>query len=424
MPTRISRYQIKQPLGQGVTGTVYLAEDPFNGREVALKVASPQVFCDPRHGVKYRKMFMNEAALAGRLHHPHIVRLHEAGAEGDVHYIVMEYVPGGTLERYCLPSGLLPYDKTAEIAFKCCRALEYAFRQGVIHRDIKPANILLAGGTDIKVSDFGAALWHSAEHTQLTGVVGSPLYMSPEQIRGEALTHQTDIYSLGVVLYQMLCGRPPYDAENEISLLSKILSEPPRPLARARTDLPPPLAAIVERAMSKELTRRYPSWNEFARDLAEFYARHAPPSEDIADSYKFNTLKTLHFFGDFADAELWEFVRLSEWRRFPTERVLLEENKAGSSFFLLAAGEARVTKNGKLLGVLAAGDSFGEMAYIYQERRARTASIIANTDVVLIKVRAETMVNASDNLQLHVTRMFLRTLANRLERTNAMLAAS
>jgi serine/threonine protein kinase len=422
MPLKIGGYDIQREIGRGATGTVYLAHDPFRGREVAIKVAVQDVFRDPTNGPRLRKMFLNEAALAGRLHHPHIVKVFDAGTDEDFHYIVMEFVPGGTLEALCAPETLLAFDKLAEVGFKCGQALDHAFRHGVIHRDIKPANILLAGDTHIKVSDFGAALWQNTERTQVLGAVGSPLYMSPEQIRNETLTHQTDIYSLGVVLYRLAAGRAPFTADTEYALLRKIQEESPPPVREVRRQVPPALAKIIERAMEKNPGRRYAQWSEFITDLAAIAGTHEPSDDDIVDSFKFSVLKKLAFFHGFTDAELWEFLRISDWARMRAGRQLLEEGKVGQSFFLLASGRARVSKRQKPIGTLVAGDCFGETPYVYAERRPRTATVTAESDVVLVKVKPHALAQASDALQLRVNQALLRTFADRLSRSNALLA--
>ncbi len=422
MPLKIGGYEIQREIGKGATSTVYLAHDPFRSREVAIKVAVQDVFRDPVNGPRLRKMFMNEAALAGRLRHPHIVEVFDAGTDEDFHYIVMEHVAGGTLESYCAPGALLAFDKIAEVGFKCCQALDHAFRHGVIHRDIKPANILLAGGTDIKLSDFGAALWNNTERTQVLAAVGSPLYMSPEQIRAETLTHQTDIYSLGVVLYRLAAGRAPHTAKSEHALLRQIVEERAPPLRELRPQVPATLAASIERAMEKDPARRYAQWSEFIADLAAVAGNRELADDDIRDSFKFSVLKRLGFFRGFADAELWEFLRISDWGRFRAGRVLLEEGRVGQSFFLLASGTARVNKNQKLVGALSAGDCFGETPYVYGERRQRIATVTADSDVVLVKVKAEALAQASEALQLRVNQAFLRTFADRLARTNALVA--
>ncbi|HNT63564.1 MAG TPA: serine/threonine-protein kinase, partial [Candidatus Desulfobacillus denitrificans] len=180
-PEKIGKYEVRGRLGEGATSTVWRAWDPFAQREVAVKVISPEVLQDRERGRLYRHLLVNEASLAGKLVHPHIVQIFDAVVDAAQSYIVMEYVSGGTLEPFCTPDNLLPLDRLVEIVFKCTRALDYAYHLGITHRDIKPANILLAAsdnlGGDIKISDFGAALFTSGEQTrtQVSGV-GSPAY--------------------------------------------------------------------------------------------------------------------------------------------------------------------------------------------------------------------------------------------------------
>jgi serine/threonine protein kinase len=191
---------------------------------VAIKVFKPEILSDTEHGNTYRKLIANEAALAGRLNHPHIVGIYDALLGRDDGYIVMEYVQGETLEKYGHVENLLPVDKVIEIAFKSALALDFASRNGIIHRDIKPANIMLCEDGAVKIADFGAAILAKNDETQLTGV-GSPAYMSPEQVRNDTLSYQTDIYSLGVVMYKLLTGRLPFEADTNYGLTHKILNE-------------------------------------------------------------------------------------------------------------------------------------------------------------------------------------------------------
>lgn len=175
--------------------------------------------------------------------------------------------------------------------------------------------------------------------------------------------------------------------------------------------------------MAKERAARYASWDEFSRDLAEIYGAVERRSEEISDTRKFQVLKGLSFFRGFGDAELWEFLRFSDWRRFTPGRVLLEEDRKGESFFVLGAGEARVSKGGRLLGIVHAGEPFGEMPYIFEESRARTATVTASNEVLLIKVRPEVLRAASEGLRLRINRAFLRVLAERLARADNLLAS-
>lgn len=422
--TTIGKFQIRKLLGRGATASVYLARDPFSNQAVAIKIAHQNIFNDPVNGVRFRKMFINEASLSGRLRHPYIVTVFDAGTEGEMHYIVMEYIDGHTLKRYAKPENLLPIDNVVEIIFKCCNALEYAFVNGLIHRDIKPANLLTSGGTDIKLTDFGTALLADSDLTQVVDAVGTPSYMSPEQIRGQALSQQADIYSLGVVMYQLLSGRLPFTAENQYDLIQKISNSPPIPLQDVRRDIPGEIVRIVERCIRKQATERYASWAELACDLATVHEQLEPAaSTDVSDTRKFNILKTLAFFRDFTDVELWEVLRVSKWRPFNANRTLIEEGRIGGSIFILAAGEARIMKNDAFLGLIETGHCFGEMAYIHGMKKPRSASVVSNSPVTVIKIRTEALQQASTQLQTKFDKVLMRTLADRLAKTSAMASA-
>jgi serine/threonine protein kinase len=333
----------------------------------------------------------------------------------------MEYVDGTTLEQYTRHDQLLPIPRIVEIIYKCARALDYAAKQGVIHRDIKPANILLAGETDIKISDFGAALTLATETTQLTGV-GSPAYMSPEQVKELPLNHQTDIFSLGVVMYQLLTGRLPFQGTNNYSMIYQIINvDPPRP-CEVRPDIPPRIDAIVMRALQKRTSDRYQLWEEFAHDLVTALGSEEKLERGFAEAEKFDTLRKLEFFRRFSDVELWEVMRLSSWRRHPRDTVLIEEGDIGSSFFILVAGEVKVTKQGRLLNVLRAGECFGEMAYLGKQRFQRTASVAALTDITVVEIRAETLARASEMCRHHFHGAFLELLVDRLALANTRMS--
>jgi len=250
IPARIGKYPVVRELGRGATSRVYLGRDPFANRDVAIKVVRAEAEVDTETRRRFDRVFLNEAALVGRLVHPHIMQIFDADATDEHSYIVMEYIEGQTLEHYCDIARLLPVERVVEIAFKCSLALDFAHRHGVIHRDIKPANILISAANDIKISDFGAAKLDSAEHTLLQGI-GSPAYMSPEQVLEKELTQQTDIYSLGVVMFQMLTGRLPFVASNKASLLYQIVHIESVSPSVHRADLPRALDAVVMKAMAK-----------------------------------------------------------------------------------------------------------------------------------------------------------------------------
>src|SRR3954466_14736362 len=265
----VANYPVVRKLGEGATSEVFLCQDPFRNREVAVKRIFPEALRDPSRGRLFRKLFFTEAALAGKLNHPHIAQIFDAGVGEDSGYIVMEYVPGGTMERFCAPENLLPIEQTVEIIFKCTRALTYAHMQGVTHRDIKPGNILYASEpTDVRLGDFGLAVNLGSETTQVTGV-GSPAYMSPEQIRDEVVDQRTDLYSLGVVMYQLLSGTLPYRGSNKFSIIFQITQYEPPPPSSHRPEVSEALDRIVRRAMQKDPAQRYQSGDQLAEDLIE-----------------------------------------------------------------------------------------------------------------------------------------------------------
>ncbi|HLY96265.1 MAG TPA: protein kinase, partial [Sideroxyarcus sp.] len=414
---KVGKYEIVKELGHGATSTVYLALDPFNQQQVALKVFNLNVLQDSSRAKAYRKLLLTEASLAGKLSHPHIVKIFDAVMEGDLNYMVMEYVEGETLEKYGEVDHLKDLGHIAEIIYKCCKALEYAQYQGVIHRDIKPANILIRGESDIKISDFGAAVIESQQTTQVTGV-GSPAYMSPEQIKELPLTHQTDIYSLGVTMYRLLTGKLPFDAATSYSMIYQIMNIDPPPPSTFRPEVPPALDAIVLRAMNKDMAKRYQTWDEFARDLVSFISYNVPQQDEIFDTEKFNTLRALSFFKDFSDVELWEVLRISDWYKVPKDESILQEGEEGQSFFLIASGSVRVVKQGRLLSLLHKGDCCGEMAHLSGKDARRSTDVLSKTEVTLIEIAPDALARATANCRFQFAEAFLEMLAKRLSMAN------
>lgn len=422
VPSKIGKYPVTREIGRGATSRVYLGRDPFANRDVAIKMISSEAGMDTDLRRRFRKAFVNEASLVGKLNHPHIMAIYDADVADEYSYIVMEYVDGPTLERYCDIAGLLPVGHVVEIAFKCSLALEFAHRHGVIHRDIKPANILIGPQDDIKISDFGVALQEEAEHTHLQGV-GSPAYMSPEQVQDQKLTHQTDIYSLGVVMYQLLAGKLPFVAANKASLLYQILNIQPLPPSTHRTDIPPELDRVVMRAITKDVRDRYQTWGEFSRDLTQTYRHLELPPDSISDTEKFNAIKALPFFRDFRDVEIWETVRIASFRRIQPGKTVIREGDVGESFYIIVSGEARVTKVGNPLDMLRAGDLFGEILY-FEDTRARRITTVSSTNaLVIIEIRAAALQKATDACQKQFNQAFLRILIDRLTWANSRLSA-
>jgi serine/threonine protein kinase len=422
----IGKYKVERELGKGATGAVYLAEDPFNNRKVAIKVMFPAMLKDADDGAIYRSMFLNEASLAGKINHPHIVAIYDAVVEEDMSYIVMEFVEGGTLEKYCKPESLLDTQSVVEIVFKCIRAMGFAHSEGLIHRDIKPGNILYKSGTDIKVADFGAAVNKVTDKTTAT-MIGSPLYMAPELIQGAKATMQSDIYSLGMVMYMLLAGRAPFEASNAASLAYQIVNHDPEPPSRFREGISATIEDIVKQAISRDLNRRYASWDDFGKDLAELWKTEHTPQQtkgEVSDTERFSLLKNLAFFKGFPENELWEVLKISKWRSFAPNSVLIKEGDVGDSFFILAQGNVKVTRGPRVLNVLGTGDCVGEMSYLAKRQGPRSATITTTSDCIVMKIPAADLNSATSSCRQLFDRKFLETLIERLETANQQLAVT
>ena len=416
---QVGKYEIQRAIGKGATGMVYLAKDTFTGREVALKTIEPEVFRDPEFGAVYRTQFLNEASLAGKLRHPHIVPILDAVVLEDSGHIAMEYMKGGDLSKHVAPDKLLPVADVLQIVFKCCGALDYAAREGIVHRDIKPANLMIAEGTEVKISDFGAAYLRKTQAVQ-TAAMGSPSYMSPEQISGKELDFHSDMYSLGVVLYELLTGKKPYTADTLEALGQKIQSQEPSLPSKLRPGLPKSLDPIVTRAMAKKPERRFPSWAEFALALSNAVQEVLPPGA-IPDSEKYVVLKKVEMLAGLSDTEFWELARAGEWARIAANTTIVSENTKGKSFFFVGKGNARVTRQGRLLNMINEGECFGEMAYIRGGGVPRNATVDSTTELLLAKFRPDAVSKMSLGAQLYLTRALLRNLADRLELANTRI---
>jgi serine/threonine-protein kinase len=264
----LGRYQVERELGKGAMGVVYLGKDPKIGRMVAIKtMALSQEFeADELAEVKAR--FFREAETAGRLSHPNIVSIFDAGEEQDLAFIAMEFIKGYDLVRHTKPNALLEVPEVIKIVADAADALDYAHSNGVVHRDIKPANMMwLPDGHIIKLTDFGIARITDSSKTKTGMVLGTPSYMSPEQLSGKKVDGRSDLFSLGVTLYQLLTGSLPFQADSMATLMYKIANEPAAPASVLRPDLPAGIDAVIEQALQKTLEARYAAGREFARAL-------------------------------------------------------------------------------------------------------------------------------------------------------------
>jgi serine/threonine protein kinase len=410
---QVGKYDVQKLLGKGSTGTVYLARDTFTGREVALKTLEPEVFRDPKFGEVYRAQFLNEASLAGKLRHPHIVAILDAVVGEESGHIAMELVTGGDLSAHAKPETLLPAADVLQIAFKCCGAMDYAYReQGIVHRDLKPANIMISQGTDIKIADFGAAFLKKSQPAQ-NAAMGSPFYMAPEQLQGAEPTLHSDMYSLGVVLYELLAGRRPFVADKLEALVEKIMHDEPAAPSALVPGLPRDIDAVVLRALKKEPTQRYGTWAQFSVEISRVIGKVMPASA-VPETEKYLALSKVEMLQLLTDTEFWELVGAASWTRMDKGSVILREGAPGRSFYFLAKGRAKVTKQGTLLAMIQEGECFGEMAFIRGGEEPREATVEAASDTVLAEFQPETLEALSHAAQLHLTRALVRNVVERL----------
>ena len=426
MHAHIGKYEVQKLLGKGATGSVYLATDAFASRDVAIKVmdAMPS---DPEEARRAIKFFQNEASLAGKLRHPHIVSIFDAGIDKkdgkDLRYLVMELVEGTSLQPHCDPAGLLPVSRTAQIAYKCCKALEYANTVGVVHRDIKPANIMLQSDFDIKVADFGAAQLARSDTTQVAGV-GSPAYMSPEQIRGsEEIDFRSDMFSLGGVMYHMLTGARPFGGSTAYELMDEILSKDPPPPSAVNSAIAPALDGVVLRALGKSRDQRFESWNEFAATLDPLLSEEDATLSALSDVEEFSAMRRLAFFRRFSDTELWEVVRKCRCRKFSAGAELIREGVEDDHIYVLAAGLLKVTQRGKLLNAVSPGECVGEMVYARRSSAPRSATVTAVEMSWVLGLRIQDVDGFSDPCRARFSEAFLSVMADRLSMLGGRLVS-
>lgn len=418
VPTRIGPYEIMGILGRGQSATIYLGRELYPPRSVAIKVYDPELLGaeDP---AMFRTLFLKEVLLAKKLTHPNITQIYDAAADDDRAYIVMEYAQAGSLDRYCAPEGLLEPREVARLLEKVCDALGYANAHGIIHRDLKPANLLLSSDGEAKVADFGVALTQFGFDSTRALLVGSPAYMSPEQIERKPASMKSDIYALGIVMYKMLTGALPFPPDTPAALATRILlGNLPLP-GRSRRDLPPLFDEIFTRATARDPAMRYARWEDFASDLR----RIAQPSGGAgSESERLALMKSLPFFRDFSPETLAEALPMGRWFDVRAGSELVGEDDPGYSFFVLVRGQMRVSRKGTLLGIHGAGQSLAETAFLRRSGARRFSTVSAVTDCTVIEFDPDVLWLASAECTRHFHQALLACMAERLVNAEGALA--
>ncbi|MBL8523758.1 MAG: protein kinase [Betaproteobacteria bacterium] len=414
LPRKLGKFTLTRVLGSGSTSTVYLAEDPFHQREVAIKVIQKKVTDDPESRLADMSLQM-EAALLGKIDHPHIVKVYDVVEEGDdEHYVVMEYVGGGTMERHCARGMLLSYEAVVDTIFKCAKALEYMNGVGLIHRDIKPANMLVTPNNDIRLSDLGASLM-AARAGQSDAGVGTPFYMSPEQLLSHPLDFRSDMFSLGIVFYELLTGEKPFDGSSMPTLMHQVFAVTPQAPSQIRPSVPRALDEIVARMLGKLPSERFPSWRECLDALLSVStatADHIQPVNLSSASERFNLLRESAFFKLFSDEDLWHVLEIGTFEPVYQGDVLINEGDNGGFFLVLLTGQARISKHGRLIDLVPAGMSMGEISYVLEGRVTRNTTCVAVTDGIVLRIEDEALREAPEACRSRFEKTFLQTMAS------------
>ena len=409
---KLGKYDIVGELGRGSFGVVYKGIDPFVEREVAIKVAD---MGDERSAKEIQEAFFAEARAGGRLHHPYIVTLFDAGVEDTLTYLVMEYIAGETLKRFTLrDSPRLKIETSCNLMLKCALALDYIHKQGVLHKDIKPGNIMVTKGGIPKIMDFSIAAVTRAGEAEDSTIAGSPLYIAPELLHHKPGGPASDLYALGTVLYLLLTGEPPFGARDTAMLFQQIKHLPPVPIKEHRRDIPDPLADIVMRLLEKDPGKRHQSGRELAEDLAP-YSEQRREARRKGLNLSHDSLRKLDFFKAFKTRELGELMDASETVTARAGEAIITEGETDNSLYILMMGVAEVRKGGHLMALMEKGDCFGEIGFLYAVKR--TASVIAHTDVMVLKVNAALLEQMSQECQLRYYKILCENLILRLTMT-------
>lgn len=426
-PAKIGKYRIIKEIGRGATARVYLAESDDLEQPVALKhvLFDDKVKDEAKWNRRLIKLLRAEQYVSRRLNHPSIIRVFETVIEDDQAYVVMEYFPGTSLEEFCSFEKLLPVHRTIGIIFKCCMALDHACRQGIVHRDIKPANILIDEHDNVKITDFGLALnidkRSDTDSTFIMGV-GSPAYMSPEQIKGYPLNQKTDLYSLGVLMFHLLTGRLPFRGNNPAQLIYKILNADPPSVSRLNPDVPEQMDAVIRKALEKDLYSRYRSGAEFAKDLTGVRYRILDDDYVPRDAARFAELRRLTFFIDFEDIDLWEVLRISAWRDAAEAVALIQEGDVDQRFGILLEGRVEVSIDGRRVAQFGPGEVFGEQAWLDGLEHRQMVSVVSLTPVKYVEVNPAALALGSEEVLERFRRQLSTVVVRRLQALTRTLA--
>lgn len=405
----IGKYELIEEIGAGSMGRVWRARDPVTGRDVAVKVFEQPESDTERGERRRRKLFYNEVKAAGMLHHPNIISTIDAGVDEGRRYIVMELVDGArTLADIALPGTLVPVANVLEIMCDCATAFDYAHSKGVVHRDIKPTNIMLDTKGQVKIGDFGVALIDriDVDQTQVIGRLGSPRYMAPEQWLAGEVTNQSDIFSLGIVIYELLTGVSPFAGKHVGEIARKVLKEAHQPVCELNAGVPKRLSAVIDRTLKKHPAGRYRTAMDLAGDLQIIREELEFTDSKRSGPSAIKALQKLDSFSGFNPSELAELLAVSVWEEYAPGAVIASEGEGDSTACVMVVGEAAIESAKTRVSSLGAGASFGDFGLV--ETGEQGARVVATATCTVLRISS----NQADRLSLGCCRQLYRLLAS------------
>ena len=419
-PEKIGKYEVYGLIGRGASGLVYKGFDPFVHRDVAIKVALQQLEQSRfDKNPSQARNFFAEARAAGMLAHPHIVSLYDAGMEGDLSYIVMELVEGDTLAPFCKRNGpRLEVGRVLDTIFKCARALDYSHARGVLHRDVKPTNIMMSHDGVPKIMDFSIAEIAQKTPTGDGMAVGSPLYMSPEQVARQAVGPSSDLYSLGAVLYQMLTGEPPFLSNSLPGLFAAIRNAPVPRLEHLRPDLPKGLDDLLARLLAKKPADRPQTGAAMAAEVSRLYTRmrnvdKATTPDVVLRLQQRDAMRTLSAFRAFSDDELEEFLSVSQFVPLAAGTVLPAPDHTEPVFYCVGLGVVEILRDNQPATRFGKGDLFGDRNAPAGAAVVRAQRIHTLAPSMLLRIPGPALERLTPETQLRFYQAFARSISTR-----------
>ena len=417
---KIGRYEIKALIGQGGMGTVYRALDPVLGRYVALKTAT--MASDPQDLLRTQGITrcLTEARLSSQLIHPNIVITYDAGFEQNCFFMALEFIDGTSLQSR-IKQGPMDPVQAAEIIFNVCHALHHMHGKGLVHLDVKPANIMITRMGEVKLMDFGIArVLKSKQDTNSSA--GSVPYMSPEQAgAGYTNDHRSDIFSLGIVLYELLSGTRPFHGDNAYQIIYNILNSPPPPLDERFPDIPDDLSAVLEKALEKQPEKRFASAKEFADALVPVLRGKSTRALSDEDIRKIDILRRLTFFQYFQNDHMERVLSISGWQVHKKGSFIIEPSEHDSHIYILVSGRASLIIK-DTVETFSPGECFGEASILFQ--KPRQAKVKAETDCLVMSINAHILNQEDPGLQVMFLKEFYRKKTRQLVHSNLKLIKS